>query len=111
MHNFELFINSKTIRNSNYRISRSSKIETFIRDEYRNCNVDEYNHYIYNQDNKKNNITSIIETIIKTDSYIKVPLGSEGHMYFTTEYNHTLPEDSEHNIIISKEDSYNGRSK
>ena len=102
MENFELYVSTRTIRDNAYGISRSSKVYSFLRNEYHGISDNEYG-FLLNQGTERGIISSFIGRVIGTDSSIKIPIGSPAHIYYTTEYNHSLPEDAEHSIIVPEE--------
>ena len=95
---------SKALIDSPYTISRSNKIYSYLKNEYGANSTDEYDYLFMSQSKKRK--SKITEFLSKKDNSVKIPLGCAEYTFFATEYNKSLPEDYDHNIIVP-EGTYN----
>ena len=109
MISFDLHMSPKTLRVNTYSVSRSSHIYTFFRNEYRG-NSNEFD-YLLEDENKEGIFKRVVETLSRRDNSVKVPLNSKGYTFYSTEYNHILTEDLEHNIIVPEEISVGRKAR
>ena len=102
MISFEFYNSIHILKNKKYKTVKLHNLNTFLNIEYRNDNNDHL--YLFNEEDNKNRLLdSIIEKMAKTDYSVKIPVGTNEHMYFTTEYGNTFATDREHNLIVPEE--------
>ena len=98
MISFDLQVSPKVLKYNHYSISRSSQLYVFLKNEYPNLNG-EYDHLLSTP-------KRIVKRIFRKDFSVKVPQGSNEHLYYKTEYRNSFAEDLEHNLIIPEEEAH-----
>ena len=99
MYNFDLRVDSKKFQYCTYSISRLDKVYSYFKHEYPNIHDDGFD-YLFSDSNRKSIIGSFIDRFSRKDFSKKILIGTEEHLYFSTEYPHNFMEDLEHNIIV-----------
>ena len=111
MKNFNLNVSYNQLYEDTFYISRANHSYAFFSTEYKSLSKDSEGNILLSCLVKKETsifnkiIDSIKEHILKDDKSVGIAIGSEEYSYFLSEFNGHLPEDINHNLIIS-EDEY-----
>ena len=108
MKNLELYIGQDRLRESIYRVNRSSDSYVFFQSEYKDVNYD-YNGNIllsYPEEKKnimKNLLNSIKERFNRKDKSLGISIGTPEYLFFASEFPNSFMEDPNHNILVPEE--------
>lgn len=114
MRNLSILVNRGELRSRTYRVSRSSGAYSFFSCEFHSLPEDLYGNLIVPsfdpvlEDREEKGVgffQALKDKLLKKDESVTIPIRSKEHMFFTSEFQHSMDEDPNHNIIVS-EDEY-----
>ena len=108
MNNLQLHIGQEQLSESTYRVKRSSESYVFFQSEFKDINYDYNGNILLNyKEEKKNIVKEILNTVkerlSRKDKSLGISVGTPEYLFFSSEFPHSLMEDSNHNLLVPEE--------